>query len=492
MEDQSIFFNTSDFTIQSTNINKGPHGDVFIVENNSNKKEYFAKTIDLKYEFDGHEQVIFLRESVKMHELHHPAIADYIGINLRSFASSKILAPTTITDYYENGSLMNMNFITNQNWTATKKYISLLGICDALDYLYEQGIKNLNLKPENILLDADYYPHVSDYYYSKCFPKMLIDVTNDQREENLSSIIYSAPELLQKNAYDQSVHVYSFGMIAYYIITSTSPFADIDSPRTLREKVIKGDRPKFPEFVSQKMQSLISNCWNEIPDERPTFKEIFDILSSDMTYFTEPINETEVTNYLISIKDSKEQQNKTLYESPIEKQIKDLKATMLMSFANQTKYVDEEKDYLMQAAELDNEKAFIKLGDWFYRHNNYSEAKKYYEKAAKKCNNKDALKCLGDIYYYGKGVEKNYNKAIEIYEKAAENGSYDALKFLGDIYYYGQGVDEDQSKASSYYQQAALVKKQDKNDISLNNDGWLSFSAIILLIIFLSLLFDPI
>lgn len=42
-------------------------------------------------------------------------------------------------------------------------------------------------------------------------------------------------------------------------------------------------------------------------------------------------------------------------------------------------------------------------------------------------------------YYYGKGVNKNWKKCFELYEKAADLGDFDALAELGYNYKYGVG-----------------------------------------------------
>lgn len=72
--------------------------------------------------------------------------------------------------------------------------------------------------------------------------------------------------------------------------------------------------------------------------------------------------------------------------------------------------------------------------------NNYSYAKCCYEKALKLGSTK-AYEGLGDIYYYGYGVEKDYSKALYYYEKAYKSGNLYVCKNLSNIYRHGYGVD---------------------------------------------------
>lgn len=61
----------------------------------------------------------------------------------------------------------------------------------------------------------------------------------------------------------------------------------------------------------------------------------------------------------------------------------------------------------------------------------------------------------GDNYFYGRGVEQDYAKAMEWYRKAAERGSRDAQYNIGVLYRDGLGVPRDTGQARIWFQQAA-------------------------------------
>jgi hypothetical protein len=65
----------------------------------------------------------------------------------------------------------------------------------------------------------------------------------------------------------------------------------------------------------------------------------------------------------------------------------------------------------------------------------------------------DAL--IGDAYYYGHGVSRDYTEAARWYRRAAENSNAMAQSTLGDIYYYGRGVPQDFLEAAQWWQRAA-------------------------------------
>jgi TPR repeat protein len=62
---------------------------------------------------------------------------------------------------------------------------------------------------------------------------------------------------------------------------------------------------------------------------------------------------------------------------------------------------------------------------------------------------------LGVCYERGCGVVKDYGKAVEWYQKAAEQGYAHAQYNLGMFYENGYGVPKDNNKAIEFYKKAA-------------------------------------
>jgi len=83
----------------------------------------------------------------------------------------------------------------------------------------------------------------------------------------------------------------------------------------------------------------------------------------------------------------------------------------------------------------------------------YSKAKQLYEKAIE-LENSNAMNNLGYMYFIGKGVQKDYNKAKQLYEKAIELGNSNAMNNLGYMYEHGPGVQQDYNKAKQLFEKA--------------------------------------
>ena len=62
---------------------------------------------------------------------------------------------------------------------------------------------------------------------------------------------------------------------------------------------------------------------------------------------------------------------------------------------------------------------------------------------------------IGDAYYYGHWVSRDYSEAARWYRRAAANGNALAQATLGDMYYYGRNLPQDFVAAVRWWQVAA-------------------------------------
>jgi hypothetical protein len=64
---------------------------------------------------------------------------------------------------------------------------------------------------------------------------------------------------------------------------------------------------------------------------------------------------------------------------------------------------------------------------------------------------------LGNLYFSGNGVPKDYVEARKWYEKSAAAGNALAMNNLGFIYENGNGVPVDYAEARKWYEKAAAA-----------------------------------
>jgi len=95
-------------------------------------------------------------------------------------------------EYISNGSLRKYITDNNREWATCYKIIK--GICEGIQHLHDKNIVHLDLKPDNILLDNNMSPKISDFGLSRCFNK---NQSHDTTENIIGTRGYSAPELLE-------------------------------------------------------------------------------------------------------------------------------------------------------------------------------------------------------------------------------------------------------------------------------------------------------
>jgi len=85
-----------------------------------------------------------------------------------------------------------------------------------------------------------------------------------------------------------------------------------------------------------------------------------------------------------------------------------------------------------------------------------------YEKAVNAGDLRAALN-LGSIYYNGVEIDRDYQKAVELYQRAAKSDDPEvasiAINNLGYCYYYGHGVEIDYGKAFELFTRGAILYK---------------------------------
>ena len=99
---------------------------------------------------------------------------------------------------------------------------------------------------------------------------------------NMGTTSHMAPEMIQGNGfYSESVDVFSYGIIVWQILTrSPHPHPKISSFQ-LPDYILSGGRPVIPSDCPLLLANLITSCWNQDPDARPSFVEILSLLRQE-------------------------------------------------------------------------------------------------------------------------------------------------------------------------------------------------------------------
>lgn len=113
------------------------------------------------------------------------------------------------------------------------------------------------------------------------------------------------------------------------------------------------------------------------------------------------------------------------------------------------------------------------LAEKYYEEENYPLALRYSSMGADKGDTKSIF-LMGELYYSGKGVEKDYEKALSYYRKNEAVNDPESIYSIGWMYAYGQGVSRNDDTARNYLNRAVklgskkaseALAKMDKRDL---------------------------
>ena len=176
-------------------------------------------------------------------------------------------------------------------WDATKRAITAFGVAAGLCYMHERDLIHRDMKPDNILLDENMFPMITDFGLSRLLPSGQAEVT-----EMVGTPLYMAPEVAS-GRYTTSADVYSYGLILYKLFTLEDPWPEGVPERatiwSFVEKVSQGARPPISKhtYIPAEWSDLITRCWSGCPDDRPTMKEVVESMKDiDFSVFDKEVD----------------------------------------------------------------------------------------------------------------------------------------------------------------------------------------------------------
>ncbi len=203
----------------------------------------------------------------------HPNIARYEECyTFRTISGEHDFA---ILQYYEAGNLLQV--LKKYDLSLSQKYYLLLGLLEGIRFIHSQGIIHRDLKPQNVLIvkrDNNFIPKITDFGISK----KLNFSKSTQFSNSLigaGTITYSSPEQLADNAIRKNTDLWSFGIIAFQVLTGETPFnsgSHSTSSELGRQEMMKqissGKLPDSIENVPLPWKQIIEKCIVIDPDKR--------------------------------------------------------------------------------------------------------------------------------------------------------------------------------------------------------------------------------
>ncbi|EXX75020.1 uncharacterized protein OCT59_005785 [Rhizophagus irregularis] len=174
-----------------------------------------------------------------------------------------------VLEYCDGGNLRNT---LRKGFDYNIKMKFLFCIIDGLLGIHDAGNIHKDFHSGNILHD-NHYDLLTISDLGMCQP------VNDNERKGIYGVIpYMAPEVLRGYQYTKAADIYSFGIIMNELMSEEIPYNDIPHDQFLVVKICKGFRPKISEDTPKLIIDLIIKCWNAKAENRPTAKELRQIL----------------------------------------------------------------------------------------------------------------------------------------------------------------------------------------------------------------------
>ena len=225
-------------------IGRGSVGTIYLAKEKRTGREVALKLFNATLNPEDSSGQRFLNEIEIISSLEHPAIAPVYGngeIEGRPFYTMK---------YFSGGTLAEkmMDFATPEKAVAL-----LVSVAEAVHFAHTKGRLHRDLKPDNILLDQQGNPHLSDFGLAKRTQgSQLLTLTGTV----IGTPAYMSPEQAAGRTQEITTlsDLCSLGMIFFHLLTGRQPFEG-----SSHNAVIESICHQEPTFTKQDKKTIPPN-----------------------------------------------------------------------------------------------------------------------------------------------------------------------------------------------------------------------------------------
>jgi len=157
-------------------------------------------------------------------------------------------------------------------------YLRLLEISTGLEKIHKAQICHRDLHVGNIMIGDNSGTFIGDFGQS-----IMTDQNVIGNESVVGVLPFIAPEVFKGEKYTPKADIYSFGMLAWSLLTHQLPFSyqNWEDSQFHWDIIENHLRPKIPDWTPEWLCELIKRCFADDVSERPNATDISEIIRNN-------------------------------------------------------------------------------------------------------------------------------------------------------------------------------------------------------------------
>uniref|UniRef100_A0A3B5LH85 Tyrosine-protein kinase n=1 Tax=Xiphophorus couchianus TaxID=32473 RepID=A0A3B5LH85_9TELE len=217
----------------------------------------------------------FIEEAKLMMKLSHPKLVQLYGV------CSQQRPIYIVTEFMQQGCMVNYLRQRRGSFSLGSLLDMCLDVCEGMEYLEANSFIHRDLAARNCLMNDAMVVKVSDFGMAR----YVLDNQYTSTKGAKFPVKWSPPEVFNYCKFSSKSDVWSYGVLMWEVFTEGQMPFDQSLNHEVVAMVTNGHRLFRPKMATAALYDIMQLCWNNRPEERPSFSELClklsDVLEDD-------------------------------------------------------------------------------------------------------------------------------------------------------------------------------------------------------------------